>query len=578
MGAQSVHEPVPLPSAVLARDEHEPDRRSQLRVVMVVANDVTRDSRVLREASALTDAGHRVTVIGIMTARTTAPAIEHTDGFTIWRLPYRARPTVWWVPPDFHARVRARTARQLARRRAAASATLRRGRRAAISAATRSKRRLARWVSGSRSLGRELLATPIRGWLAVIRRRGRRRAGWSVETLWNGSRPTPVAISPAALVGHAATALLAAAGTVQRWVGFAGLLLWGTAYVASDRVSGGGIAWLSGWRWRWMGWARYVLQRAPDADVWHGHDLTSLPAVVALKRARGGIAFYDSHELYVESGVHAGQPRWAKDWLIAIERRLVREVDAVLTVNESIRSLLEQTLLREDIRVVHNCPSLHALPSGVSPLRIAAGLSPATPLALYHGTFAPHRGIEQLLEAIVQPEVADVHLAFLGYGPMEGWLREQAALPPYEGRVHVLDGVAPSELHSWIAGADVAVVPIQPSTVNHLHSSPNKIFEAIAVGVPVAGSDFPEFRRVIADESNGTLGVLFDPTSPGEIARSIADVIAEQRRDSGALRGRCRQAAERRWNWPAESAGLLELYQAVCRTTEPMAATQGGRL
>jgi glycosyltransferase involved in cell wall biosynthesis len=350
---------------------------------------------------------------------------------------------------------------------------------------------------------------------------------------------------------------------VRAWVGVGALFVWGSVYLVSNRVSGGGIEWLSGWRWRWLGWAEYVARNAPDADVWHGHDLTSLPAVVKLKRDRGGAAVYDSHELYLESGRHSGQPRWAKAQLARLERSLCREVDLVLTVNESIRRLLAATVERDDIHVVHNCPWLEPDGRVDSKIRKAIGLDDDTPLALYHGSFAAHRGIEQLLESLRQPTVDRLHIAFLGYGPLESWLRDRSHESIYRGRVHLLQAVHPSKLLEWIAGVDFAVVPIQPSTVNHVHSSPNKIFEALAVGVPIAGSDFPEFRRIVLDGPHGQLGVLFDPTKPAEIAGAIARLMALPARERGLLRRRCRRAAEERWNWQLESRRLLELYDGL---------------
>ncbi len=366
----------------------------------------------------------------------------------------------------------------------------------------------------------------------------------------------------------AADVYAAGAGAVSRvgramraWVGILTVVIWGSGFLAVNWLTGGAIDWVTGWRWRWLGWADYVLEHAPDADVWHGHDLTSLPAVVALKRARGGIAIYDSHEIYLESGRHAGQPRWAKAQLERLERRLTREVDAVVTVNDSLATILAGRLGIGQVGVLYNCPSRYTRALAGSRIRDAIGLGVSTPLALYHGSLAEHRGIEQLLQAITDASVVDVHLAFLGHGPLLPWLREEATHGRYSGRVHVLDGVPPQELLSWIEGVDVAVVPIQPSTMNHRFSSPNKVFEAIAVGTPVAGSDFPEFRKVVLGEPYGPLGVLFDPTSPPEIAAAIRKLTSMAPDAREALRDRCRQAAARRWNWETESRGLVDLYR-----------------
>jgi glycosyltransferase involved in cell wall biosynthesis len=578
---------------------------------------------VLREAAVLSQAGHRVTVLGMMTSSTTAPAIEVRDGFVIRRLPYRARPPVWWIPPDFYARLRTRAQRQyrshqgkirdriLAMRHARlrlpaglgtvpdrATGTGRnvllwvglfaggqiRGWQARINrrhepppspwrVQVRRDSARARFVRRLRGLARRAARTPLPDWprktrvvmVRVLSRahtatmRNRRRA---MRRLRLG-RPTRRAMRSARRTGRAAWR------AVTDWVAILRLLVWGSAYLAANGASRGAVEWLTGWRWRWLGWARYVAQHAPDADVWHGHDLTSLPAVVALKRQRGGITVYDSHEIYVESGRHAEQPRWAKRQLERLERDLVDQVDAIVTVNRSLAGILAERLRRPHIEVLYNCPARFDQANRPSRLRETLGLPADVPLMVYHGSLSPHRGVEQLLTAVQLPSLAGVHLAFLGFGPMRERLRADAAAPRYDGRVHVIDAVRPEELLDWLVGIDVAVAPIQPSTLNHRYSSPNKLFEAIAVGAPVAGSDFPEFRRVIADPAFGPLGALFDPSSPQAIASAVRSILDLAPPERAALTRRCRAAAARRWNWETESTSLVALYRGFANAAAP---------
>ena len=133
----------------------------------------------------------------------------------------------------------------------------------------------------------------------------------------------------------------------------------------------------------------------------------------------------------------------------------------------------------------------------------------------------------------------------------------------FEGRLHVLDAVDPAVLLDWVAGADVEVIPGQPSTLNHRLSSPNKLFEALAAGVPVAVMDFPYVRGLVLDDPDGPLGAVCDPTDPAAIAvaiRSIIELAPDARAD---LRRRCLQAAHERWNWETEAAKLVDLYASL---------------
>jgi glycosyltransferase involved in cell wall biosynthesis len=161
---------------------------------------------------------------------------------------------------------------------------------------------------------------------------------------------------------------------------------------------------------------------------------------------------------------------------------------------------------------------------------------------------------------------------------MTEWLRIEVRHPRYAGRVHLLDSVAPDALPDWLRGVDVGVAPIQPSTMNHRNSSPNKVFEAIAAGTPVAGSDFPEFRRVIADPALGPLGALFDPTQPADIARAVRRLLDLGPGERAALRRRCRHAFARRWNWETESRGLVTLYARFAVERARLPGSAGGEV
>ena len=68
-----------------------------MRVVAWVINDVTRDSRVLREAATLASAGHDVTIMAVVRTPDELPGSrEAQDGFTIIRVPI-PRGSPWWM-------------------------------------------------------------------------------------------------------------------------------------------------------------------------------------------------------------------------------------------------------------------------------------------------------------------------------------------------------------------------------------------------------------------------------------------------------------------------------------------------
>ncbi len=73
-------------------------------ICMIVHNDVSRDSRVLKEATSLAAHGYRVVVIGVTLKVHNLPELEEVSGFTIWRV----------KPPLMHFRALGRMSMLLA--------------------------------------------------------------------------------------------------------------------------------------------------------------------------------------------------------------------------------------------------------------------------------------------------------------------------------------------------------------------------------------------------------------------------------------------------------------------------------
>jgi glycosyltransferase involved in cell wall biosynthesis len=457
-----------------------------LRVVMFVYNDVTRDSRVLREAATLVAAGHRVTIIGRHGPDEREVTRQEHDGFDIVLVPIPHRWRTWVY---------------------------------------RYRRPWRMYGLVRRRFFHHLLRGPA-GWIRAV-----------------------------AFLG---LAILVAIASLIR-----------LPFIA---ISGGlnppkhdsTIDWLIRWRYGILGWNRAAAEQAPRADVYHGHDLTALPAAVRAKVRRGGLLVYDSHESFMDSGTNVNRSWWGKKILAWFERRQARHATALVTVNRSLGEILGRKFGIRRVVVVYNTPTRWAAPAErPNLLREATGLPADAPIALYHGAFFLHRGLEELAGALLEPGMERVHAVYLGYGNREAWLRETAAEPRFGGRIHVVEAVAPAVLPFWVASADVGVMPIQASTLNHRLSSPNKLFESLATGLPVVVSDFLEMRRIVLEDPDGPLGAVCDPADPASVARAIRSILELSDAERDALRARCLRAAHERWNWETESARLVALYDSL---------------
>lgn len=312
----------------------------------------------------------------------------------------------------------------------------------------------------------------------------------------------------------------------------------------------------------------YRLVLEDEFDVFHAHDLNTLPVAAAAARKTGAKLIYDSHELYPE--VSTLSRLESRVWK-TLERRLIRRPDQVITVCESIADELSSRYSVPKPIILLNCPPRTNLPAqnGPNVLRAAAGLAHSDePIVLYQGGFATHRGLPELVEAARHFHCGI--LVLMGWGKLEAQLSAQIADLRLSDRVIMIGPAAPSELASYTAGADLGVIPYQAVGLNNYYTTPNKLFEYILAGLPVAGSRFPELRRVI--DGYG-LGTMFDPNDPQDIALAI-NYMLDDREAMAEMRANTARAAVE-LTWENQAAKLLAAYGAItngARVADPVSS------
>ncbi len=295
---------------------------------------------------------------------------------------------------------------------------------------------------------------------------------------------------------------------------------------------------------------------APPADLVLGFHYLGIGAALTLGRRDGVPVVYDAGDIYLASTALIRLPWLIRSAIRRYERAAAKRASGIVTANEAYAQELARRLEVALPVAVMNCPP-RTTPPAVQPRRFheALGLEPGTRVVLYHGGFTPERGIEELIAAI--PSVRQAVLVLLGFGPLAATYQAIAADPASAGRVRVMAAVEPADLLEWVASADVAAMPIQPTTLNHRLTTPNKLFEAMAVGVPVVASDLPGMAAIVRSVDAGR---LVDPTDPASIARGLNRVLDAPEDVQLARRTRILAAAHDLYNWETQSASLFNEF------------------
>lgn len=287
--------------------------------------------------------------------------------------------------------------------------------------------------------------------------------------------------------------------------------------------------------------------------VFHIHDPELLPLAL-LARLAGRRVVYDVHEdLPLQVLAKHWIPRplrppiaWAAKWL---EWLASRTLSGIVTATPQIgaRFPAATTVVVQNFVMLDELTVSAPMPYSGRPHSF-----------VYVGGIAAIRGAVEMVSAIgTLPPHLDARLALAGPVSHEALAAE----------LERLDGWSRVDFHGWQSRAQVAghldraragILVIHP-TENYLESYPVKLFEYMAVGLPVIVSDFPLWRAMIGDVG---CAIFVNPLDVTEIAEAMTWILEHP--DEAARMGAKGPAAARdRFNWNVEAAKLLSFYGSL---------------
>jgi D-inositol-3-phosphate glycosyltransferase len=270
---------------------------------------------------------------------------------------------------------------------------------------------------------------------------------------------------------------------------------------------------------------------------------------------------------------------------IAIERRLMREVDTVIAATrlDKAQMVWNYGADPERIRVVPCGVDLRRFqPMERSVARAQLGLPADTIQLLCVGRMEPLKGMDALIRALAllraegRPWANRLCVLLVGgdtEAQPQGWNAEQRRLDVLRRELGVREqvrflGAQPQELlPAFFAAADLVAVP------SHYESFGMVALEAMASGAAVVASNAGGLALTVED---GRSGLLFPPDDHVALAAQIARLLDEPELAAALRTGARRRAADYSWSNVARRitaiyANVLELRAAERTTLRPFA-------
>ncbi len=317
--------------------------------------------------------------------------------------------------------------------------------------------------------------------------------------------------------------------------------------------------------WRYLSPQLHDMERAYgpridmlDPDLIHAHDITMLgiagraAAVLTAKRAGEGRQattwLYDSHE-YVQ-GVRwrpADGPAYR-----GLEEEFICRADAVVTVSDELASVLQHRYeLAATPTVLRNVPFSESRCR--QDVRRECGVGPDVNLLVYSGWLAPDRGVGTVVRAL--PLVPDAHLGLVVGSRRDAHLLELLDLATELGvrdRVHVADYVPADQVVAFLSTATVGLCPFD-ETPNTSVSLASKFYEYMHARIPIVGSDLAVQGPALKNFGNGE---SFTPGDAVSCAEAISKVLADPREYVSRVSLR----TLKKFSWEVQSRVLISLY------------------
>lgn len=294
-------------------------------------------------------------------------------------------------------------------------------------------------------------------------------------------------------------------------------------------------------------------------DVIHAHDVHLLGVAArsvgrAIVAGRTPTLVYDAHE-YVQ-----GLSRYNKRILAAwssLEREYVHHADRIITVSPPLAELLRHDYqLSETPTVVMNIPVDGQ--GGVETIRRAAEVGDDVPLVVYSGGLDATRGVHTLVTAVGM--LPDVHLAIVSKAETDyvRSLLEIAEEGGFAHRVHMVPFVQSQDVVSYLRSATVAVHPMISGPMNHEIALPNKIFEYMYARLPMVVSNCKAMSDLVTELR---IGEVFQSEDPSSLAASLGHVLDNI--DDYKRVYELQPELLERFSWASQRVKLLELYQDI---------------
>jgi len=295
--------------------------------------------------------------------------------------------------------------------------------------------------------------------------------------------------------------------------------------------------------------------KALDSDIYHLHDPELIPIGLKLKKL-GKKVIFDAHEniaLQIKDKEYINyflRHSISKIYRI-YEKKVLHKFDALILAEDSYNKYYSK--LSNKIITVLNMPNIQDLNKFFSTNRDKNEL-------FYIGGISNNRGLDVSIEALKLLKIDFKDIYFHCIGGVDKHLIKSLDLKDIDNNIKFYGALPLFEGLKFSTHAKVGLSILKPIG-NYTQSYSTKIFEYMAIGLPVITSDFQLYKDVIEKYE---CGICVNPVDVKEIANAITYII-NNHKEAQKMGENGRKAVEEKYNWEIEEQKLYKLYEDLLK-------------
>ena len=299
------------------------------------------------------------------------------------------------------------------------------------------------------------------------------------------------------------------------------------------------------------------------ADIYHFHDLWINRIGPKLKHLdHRPVVFYDAREPYAADYVsYVKSPiPWVVNtfasWVDSWEKKQATHYDLVISNEITVQRNFAKIIGKDRSVVLYNYSDMNEFARDVPAKDKCYDL-------IYCGAITELRGAFEMIKAIkkTKEDLPKIKALFIGnYFPSS--LKEQMTdllvKEDLIGNIKLHDAVPYREVAEFYNKSKIGLVLLQKVKTFEV-SMPIKIFEYMAFGLPVIGSDFGHMKDYIQRDR---CGIAVAPDDPEAIARATTTILKDEKLYMNFSQNG-KEAAMSKYRWEMEFEKLLSYYKTA---------------